>query len=236
MVDASVTLAVFNRCYVDRFRGMTAQQAQGLHLNLTYIYSIPPGAGPLPLVLPYVTFCTNHPHSHPLAASAAAAEATEVAAQLNLPAAKTAPCLLHVRVHCKRTSPPLPFSPPAPPDAHLHDDVRRLGLLGASFLFLVVGAQMGPFLEGAAAFFYGWLMTFYFIDILMEALAIHNCQVLEWVPVRFFAAAADTSAADAADTAAAADAADTAAAAAADTSAADAVPTYPFLAPQAESG
>jgi hypothetical protein len=102
--------------------------------------------------------------------------------------------------------------PPCPsPDAHLHDDVRRLGLLGASFLFLVVGAQMGPFLEGAAAFFYGWLMTFYFIDILMEALAIHNCQVLEWVPVRSFAAAADTSAADA-------------------------VPTYPFLAPQAESG
>ena len=98
----------------------------------------------------------------------------------------------------------------------MHDDVRRLGLLGASFLFLVVGAQMGPFLEGAAAFFYGWLMTFYFIDILMEALAIHNCQVLEWVPVRSFAAAAaDTSAADAADTAAA-----------------DAVPTPPLPCPR----
>ena len=31
---------------------MTAQQASQLGLNLTYIYSIPPGAGVLPIALP----------------------------------------------------------------------------------------------------------------------------------------------------------------------------------------
>ena len=89
---------------------MTSQQAQTLHLNLTYIYSVPPGAGYMPLALP-------------------------------------------------------------------------LALLGASFVFLVVGAQLGPLADGLAAFFFSWVLTFYFIDILMEAVAIHNCQVLEWVPL-----------------------------------------------------
>jgi hypothetical protein len=58
-----------------------------------------------------------------------------------------------------------------------------LALLGASLVFLVVGAQLGPLADGLAAFFFSWVLTFYFIDILMEAVAIHNCQVLEWVPL-----------------------------------------------------
>lgn len=58
-----------------------------------------------------------------------------------------------------------------------------LGLLGASFVFLFVGAQLGPMLEGMAAFFFSWVLTFYFLDVLMEAVSVHDCQVLEWVPV-----------------------------------------------------
>ena len=95
-------------CYVDRFRGMTAQQAQALHMNLTFVYSFPPSAGLLPVyLLPVV-------------------------------------------------------------------------LLVVSAIFLIVGGQLGKGLEAAAAFFYTGMICFYMVDVLMEALSIHQCQVLEW--------------------------------------------------------
>ena len=87
---------------------MTAQQAQALHMNLTFVYSFPPSAGLLPVyLLPVV-------------------------------------------------------------------------LLVVSAIFLIVGGQLGKGLEAAAAFFYTGMICFYMVDVLMEALSIHQCQVLEW--------------------------------------------------------
>ena len=53
-------------------------------------------------------------------------------------------------------------------------------LLVVSAIFLIVGGQLGKGLEAAAAFFYTGMICFYMVDVLMEALSIHQCQVLEW--------------------------------------------------------